>query len=293
MKTILVLSKTTGFDALGYDRFRELDKSKREELEEEHKNHTMALNKLESLLFTYKSKMMHGKNIYSISDNDCHDPDTEYDLVISLGGDGTFLNAAQRFPTSCLLGINSDYRHNDVKRGSVGALTSMQANQIEEKIPTLLNNWELGIWNTKDWPVLSVILNGEMLEPIALNEIFIGAEFGYQTCDFRLTADDESDIFNSSGVIISTGMGSHAWYRNAGGTPFSNDLQAIGVIVREPNLKRNPSFTNKVIPMNKGLYIYPEREGYKLHFDGRSEGITLSDDSIEIVSNKSIKVVDI
>jgi NAD kinase len=283
MKTILVISKTTGFDSIGYEKFTQLSSDKREDLEREHKNHAMACSKLNSLLDTYMESEK-----FSIYYN-CP-IDITPDLVISLGGDGTFLRAAQTYPDSYLLGINSDV-DSDIKRGSIGALTSMNANQIEEKLPDLLENWSsLEIINTEEWPVLSVILNGEILKPIAINEVFIGAKLSQDTCEFRLTADNESDLFNSSGVIISTGMGSNAWYRNAGGTPFSNDLQAMGVIVREPNLKRHPSFTNKVIPMNKGLYVYPEREGYKLYFDGR-ERVDLSDDSIEIVSNKSIKVV--
>lgn len=221
--------------------------------------------------------------------------DINPDLVIAFGGDGTFLSAAQQYSSSYLLGINSD-PNQDPKKGSIGALTSINANQIKEKLPTILykfNTYPIQL-KLEEWPVLSVLLNGEIIkDKIAINEVYFGPEFGYQTCDFNLRLNmNEEDTFNSSGLIVSTGMGSNAWYMNAGGTPFSNDLKAIGIIVREPNLKRNPKLTQKVIPIGNPIEITPLRSGYKIHFDSSPEGIKLNNnDKVEIISNRSIKVI--
>lgn len=276
MKHILVITKTTGYESLG-----SLDKVGRDILEEEYKNHTMSSDKLKRLLNQYKKEF---EIVFSPEDW----PNTKPDIVISLGGDGTFLSAAQQYPDSLLLGINSDPER------SIGALTSITGNEIEEKLSFALDMLMQDNLGVEMWPVLSVLINGEMLDNIAINEIYFGPEQAYQTCDFTVKLKDgDQETFNSSGLIISTGMGSHAWFRNAGGTPFSNELQAMGVIALNPNVKRDPSFTQKIVPITDDIVIIPHRDGYRLHFDSKPcDDLELKiNDKIETRFLKSIKVI--
>lgn len=290
MKRILVVHKKSEFEGLPFRDFSALPSHQKEAVEAEFKNNKMAKAKLDGLLDASTGLGYEVSNI----DTAPTYPDTNaYDLIITLGGDGTFLRAAKQYPDSFLLGINSDPHHNP-KRGSIGALTSMDYTQMEVMLPKILNALHSDVLTIEDWPVLSVELNGKLLDHIAINELALVPKLAHQTCDFTLELEDERETFNSSGLLVATGMGSNAWFRNAGATPFSNKLQAMGLIVLDPNLKRNPSFTQKIVPSNDSVKITVHRNGYWIYFDSGPECEVLKlNDVIEVRHLKSIKVVKV
>ncbi len=193
-----------------------------------------------------------------------------YALIMTCGGDGTFLKVAQHFKDNILLGLNSDTEA-DPKKGSVGALTSINKNNLEE----MMKKVKEGNFNIEEWRRLYAKINGKMLSERAVNDIYFGAEESDGSSSFRLTYDGKSETFpSSSGLIVCTGMGSGAWYRNAGGTPFSNALPAFGFIVREPQLKRAPDFHHGVIGEQYELLVEPHRDEYIVSFDSRKNSRT-------------------
>ncbi len=187
-----------------------------------------------------------------------------YDIIITLGGDGAFLTAAQHCKNSFILGINS-HPHRNPKKGSIGALTGITVQQI----PYALQKIKANQYHFESWPRLCVAVNGKKLNGLAVNEIFFGPVEQDKICDFRLTVGRKWDIFPSSGLLVCTPRGSTAWHQNAGGKPFSHP--AIGFLVREPNLRRCPRFTKGVIPLSQKLIIEAGGENTFLSFDSRVE----------------------
>lgn len=214
---------------------------------------------------------------------------TKKDLVISCGGDGTFLSCAQQFEHSTLLGMNSDYMPK-AGLGSFGALTSTNRLNIEHHLQCLADDdFFIDRWNR-----LQVKINGELIDRYGVNDVYFGQRISYQTCDITVHQFGIEQDFNCSGLLCCTGMGSHAWFYNTGGSPFSNDIDAFGFRVLFPNLKRPLEFSSGIVSSRNELIIVPEGEGYILSFDSKPDVITtqLGDEiRVFLAPNKAVRVI--
>ena len=89
-------------------------------------------------------------------------------------------------------------------------------------------------------------------------------------------------------------MGSHAWFRSAGGVQFGNKLDIYGLIMREPFEKRTKyQFTSKIFASDETVKIYPERDNYVVVFDSKDEEYPINiGDCVKIgLSDKGINIV--
>jgi len=146
------------------------------------------------------------------------------DIVISIGGDGTFIEAAQLIEDDTpILGVNSD------PSTSEGAHTAATRHDFRKKLGLILN----GDFSVEKWTRFRPILGKRKL-PLSLNEIYIGAEHLFSTSRYAVTFHDRREEQKSSGILIATGCGSTAWYSSAGGRPFSKMAHEGRFIVREP-----------------------------------------------------------
>jgi NAD kinase len=264
--------------------FNRLNESKREQIKESRDNQEQFINKLKS-----DSNRLGLKIHYILEkDIDTITPSTD-DLVISCGGDGTFLSCAQRFEHSVLLGMNSDYKPK-AGLGSFGALTSTNRLNLEKHLQCLINdNFFIDKWNR-----LQVKINEKLIDRYGVNDIYYGQKISYQTCDITVHQSGVEQDFNCSGILCCTGMGSHAWHYNAGGSPFSNDIDAFGFRVLFPNLKRPLEFSSGIVSSRNELLMVPEGEGYILSFDSKPDVITtqLGDEiRVFLAPNKAVRVI--
>ncbi|VVB74138.1 Bifunctional NADP phosphatase/NAD kinase [uncultured archaeon] len=146
------------------------------------------------------------------------------DIVISIGGDGTFIEAAQLIEDDTpILGVNSD------PSTSEGAHAMATRHDFRKKLDLVLD----GDFSMEKWTRLRPILGKRKL-PLSLNEIFVGAEHLFNTSRYAITFHDRTEDQKSSGVLVATGCGSTAWYASAGGRPFSKMAHEGRFIVREP-----------------------------------------------------------
>jgi NAD+ kinase len=146
------------------------------------------------------------------------------DIVISVGGDGTFIEAAQLIRNDIpIFGVNSD------PSTSEGAHTAATRHDFRHKLKLILN----GDFSVEKWTRLKPILGKKKL-PLSLNEIYVGAEYLFSTSRYAVTFHDRREEQKSSGILIATGCGSSAWYSSAGGRPFSRTAHEGRFIVREP-----------------------------------------------------------
>jgi NAD+ kinase len=146
------------------------------------------------------------------------------DIIIAVGGDGTVLSASHFITTQPLLAVNSDPHR------SVGALTTCTVKDLSKKIKKI----RAGDYKTETLERIDVRVNGKIIEPTALNEVFIASEKAYLMSKYNIRHKSIEEVQRSSGIIIATGTGSTAWFKSAGGNPFPKNAPYIKSVTREP-----------------------------------------------------------
>ena len=155
-------------------------------------------------------------------------PDTDADLAIVLGGDGSILRAARYMLTRQLpvLGVNL---------GKLGFLADVRPDDLDEAL-TLFNQGKFRLVNHLMMRC-QVFCQGELQhEVIGLNEMSIlgGPPFNIQR--FDLTVDGEfATSYSCDGLIISTPIGSTAHNLSAGGPILRKNLQAFVISPISPH----------------------------------------------------------
>lgn len=147
----------------------------------------------------------------------------EVDLVITFGGDGTFIEAANLIEDSFILGINSH------PNSSEGALMSLSTDNLEDLKDILNGNFQI-----LERQRAEVRLNGKLLGEYATNEVYVGALSQFYSSRYIINFKGKEEEQRSSGVIISTGTGSRAWHLSAGGKKFHHAEKKLSFVVREP-----------------------------------------------------------
>lgn len=160
-----------------------------------------------------------------------------FDLVISIGGDGTALSASHYLLYRPLLAVNSSPRRSE------GALTTVDIKDLDKKLRQI----KRGKYKTEKLERIEVSIDGKEQVPLALNEVFIANEKAYLMSKYKVRFRSKKkrveEEQRSSGVIFSTGTGSTAWFKSAGGKPFSPQSKFIRMIVREPFIRRLRKFS--------------------------------------------------
>lgn len=146
------------------------------------------------------------------------------DLIITIGGDGTFLRASHFVGDAPMLGVNLD------PASKLGFFTRASAADFAQKFKRL----RAGKFKLIALPRLQVEIGGKLLPDLALNEVFFGDRLPYKMCRYKLTIGEQSEEQRSSGVLVSTGAGSHAWMQSAGGKRFPIAAEKMEYLVREP-----------------------------------------------------------
>ncbi len=186
-----------------------------------------------------------------------------YDLIITAGGDGTFLAAAQKFSTP-LLAFNSMYLENP-KKGSIGALTVGNRNHLAP----LLAKLKAGKYKIENWKRLYAAVDRKKLPWLAVNDVFVGNPHSFKSSDLEILYKSQQERYNCSGIVVSTAAGSKAWHRSLGGKPFPREKEVFSFHVREANLDRKPQFVAGRLKDEEELTVVPRSKGYVLSFDSR------------------------
>lgn len=145
------------------------------------------------------------------------------DLVIAVGGDGTFLRTSHYIEHIPHLGVNSNPKLKE------GFYTRCNGRDFVAKFERYLK----GDYKTMELTRLHARVNGKLLPELALNEIYVGNEKAYRPSRYTLSCDSRKEMQRSSGVIVSTGSGAHAWAKSAGGKDLKFGSKQVQCVVRE------------------------------------------------------------
>ncbi|KAK4285834.1 hypothetical protein QN277_002476 [Acacia crassicarpa] len=232
----------------------------------------------------------------AVERNDLSQPINDVDLVVTVGGDGTLLQASHfmddRIP---ILGVNSDPTRNDeVERfgnefdatRSTGRLCAATVENFEQVLNDILEVQTAPSKLTR----ISISVNKHQLPTYALNDILVAhpCPAALSTFSFRIRNDDQpcSPLVNSrsSGLRVSTAAGSTAAMRSAGGFLMPILSQDLQYMVREPILPgKLLNLMHGVIKHDQAMDItWACKEGV-IYIDGYHVNYTIQDgDTIEI-----------
>src|SRR3989338_4156639 len=126
------------------------------------------------------------------------------DLVIAVGGDGTFLRAAHFVENQLLLGVNADVKNKE------GFFMKSNKNDFEKKLKKIIKNQ----FNVRKLPRLEACINNKKIETFAFNEFFIGARKSYHAAKYTIQVGSKNERQKSSGILLTTPTGSYAWAKS-------------------------------------------------------------------------------
>ncbi|MBI3857604.1 MAG: NAD(+)/NADH kinase, partial [Planctomycetes bacterium] len=192
-----------------------------------------------------------------------------YDLVLSLGGDGTFFAAARYLKDAPILGINSD------PANSLGLWTCADRTDFREPLERAL----AGQVTPTRIHRMAVAINGRPLRELAFNDVLIAHKNPAAMTRYRLTTVGAPEDQRSSGVWVSTAAGSTAGIRSAGGRRMPIASKRLQYLVREPytwpqrryRLARGftPRLGLQTLTVDLGLWIDGSRIRYDLGLGDR------------------------
>ena len=190
------------------------------------------------------------------------DNDFEADMVISIGGDGTFLKAASRVGRKNIpiLGINT---------GRLGFLADVSSDEINDTFNEIHN----GQFKVEDRSILQLESDLEELKgyPFALNEIAILKRDSSSMISIHTTINGAYlTTYQADGLVISTPTGSTAYSLSIGGpiiVPHSNTIAITPVAPHSLNIRPIVIRDDWEITLD----VESRSHNFLIAIDGRSE----------------------
>ncbi len=219
-----------------------------------HKQHVRSLDLIRKTLKAHNikyrfSSRSHSKNFKG------------YDLVITIGGDGTFLRASHYIKNQLMLGVNS------VPTNSVGALCSITYNQFPKKLAEILDNK----YKVKDLLRMKIQINGQPLPIEPINDILFTNYSPAATSRYIAKYNGRREDQKSSGIWVSTPLGSTAAMHAAGGNKQRPNDNRLQFFVREPFFpgKTNPyKIIHEFLAKKQKLKIMTKMLKSRIYLDG-------------------------
>ena len=188
--------------------------------------------------------------------------DFEADMVLSMGGDGTFLRAARYVGNKNIpiLGINT---------GRLGFLADVSPEEMEDTFKDIYNH----NYKVEDRSVLQVISNGQHLKgyPCGLNEIAVLKRDSSSMITIHTSINGAYlTTYQADGLVIATPTGSTAYSLSIGGpviVPHSNTIAITPVAPHSLNVR--PIVINDDWEIT--LDVESRSHKFLVAIDGRSE----------------------
>lgn len=161
---------------------------------------------------------------FDLISKDTSFPKRKYDLVIALGGDGTFFSVAHYAEkTPCIL-VNSD------PQNSLGVFSACTRSDFAYTLDKIIK----GQISRTLFSRLTIRIGGKKIKEMAVNDILFADRDPASITRYILTVDGKSESQESSGIWISTPAGSSAGIFSSGGKIVKINSKAMQFVVREP-----------------------------------------------------------
>ena len=197
--------------------------------------------------------------------------DEKPDIVISIGGDGTFLEAFHRYQkflaTASFLGIHA---------GRLGFYADWQTKELENLATIIAKN---NAFKISQYPLVRVTVTTENGEHsiLALNEFIVKSIKKSLVMKVRIN-DQDFETFRGDGLCVSTPSGSTAYNKSIGGAIIHPSFESI-------QLSEIASLNNRVYRTVGSSLLLPKEHTIELlpEFDGE---LAISYDHLHLILNK-------
>jgi NAD+ kinase len=189
-------------------------------------------------------------------------------LVVSLGGDGTFLRASR-------LAHSVGARVVAVNLGQLGFLLDVPSNEVVEHVRrSLLND------SAAERLALQIKVSHERLEEFALNEVVVErASPGHMVRVTTFIDEAEFLTYSADGVMVSTPTGSTGYNISAGGPVVDASLSVMILTPIAPHFTIDRSI---VVPDNRVIRLFVDDKPAVLVADGQTIGPLAPGEFIEV-----------
>lgn len=183
------------------------------------------------------------------------------DLVITIGGDGTFLTVARHATAQPLLGVNSS------PSTSVGHYCAATPATFEGVLDAVLH----GRASPTPLTRIRAEIDGQRVPFDALNDVLFAHRVPVSSTRYALRVGERVELHLSSGIWVATGSGSTAAIRSAGGEVCAMTDQRLQWRVREPYVGRGEARRLLAGFTESGLEIMSRSDKNALFVDGHAD----------------------
>ena len=177
-------------------------------------------------------------------------------FIISIGGDGTVLEASHYCKDEFLLGVNSD------PKNSVGALCVANQDNFQEILLDIFNN------KLKPSQIQRLAINNTNI--LALNDILFCHHNPAAMSRFSLALNSQREVFRASGIWVSTAAGSTGGIFSSGAKAYPIEYDRAFFRVREPFWadQTRPALLEGSFSKNNELIIQSNMNDARIYIDG-------------------------
>jgi len=218
-----------------------------------HDEHYITLHTIESVLREHKigfTKSYRGQSVDF----------SRHDLVITVGGDGTFLEAARGIKDGMLLGVNSSLSY------SVGSFCVANVNNFESIIKRILRK----NFRTSLFQRLHLDIDGCKKPIDCLNDVLVCHSNPAAMSRYALKIGRTREEQRCSGIWIATPVGSSGAIQSAGGKVMSHTAKKIQYMPRELYWggKWRYRLTGGILSARQGATVISLMRQGKIYVDG-------------------------
>jgi len=213
--------------------------------------------------------------------------DSNYDLAIAVGGDGSFLRMVKEND------FNENIYYVGINAGTLGFLQEVKLEEINQFIECLKQE----AYKVVSLGIQETIVQSENQQHYfsSLNEIVI-RNSQLDTCHFDIKIDDRLlEHYAGDGMLISTSAGSTAYNLSFGGSIVFDDFHTLQLTPIAPlNSRVYSSLRNSlIIPENKTVTILPrsKRNEFLITVDGCNYTFSDVQKVDTVVDQKRIRVL--
>ncbi len=198
---------------------------------------------------------------HNIEDLDTDD----YDLVITVGGDGTVLHTSHSVGSTPILPINSS------PATSVGYLTAGSV----ESFSGLFDQIVAGLLRPIKLTRMRVKVNEKTVTNRALNDVLFCHTCPASTTRYVIILDDQTEAQLSSGIWVATAAGSTAAIKSSGGRVMRPGSKRLQFMVRESyplvGEEKKPTLISGFVNREGELTVRSKSDTANLYVDGPHE----------------------
>jgi len=279
---VLVLYKESNYKLRLYDtskQYSQNDQSilsrEKKRLKMEHDQHYRSLEVVKGVLELFKVKYKLHSRANKINYN-------LYDCVITIGGDGTFLEAARHVKEQPIMGVNSapDF--------SVGKFCLTTALDFQKNLKKILSN------SIKPFGLhqISGMLISSKKSINAINDFLICHQNPAALCRYIIEIGKYGEVHRSSGLWIATSAGSSGAIKSAGGRNVPIKEQAIQYKPRELYVYKAVKYKLKgaVLSGKQHIKIISLMKDAQIYVDGAHKKVSFPYGETFVVEHSKKKI---